>query len=82
MNASAQYGRFGSGKAVRRVEDESLLKGTGQFVDDHNARAGPCAVPAFAVCARAHLGIDTKARGRDAGRRLRRDRPPISCAPA
>jgi aerobic carbon-monoxide dehydrogenase large subunit len=36
MSASAQYGRFGSGKAVLRVEDASLLMGTGQFVDDHN----------------------------------------------
>ncbi len=26
--------RFGSGKSVRRVEDESLLKGTGLFADD------------------------------------------------
>ena len=38
MNASAQYGRFGSGKAVRRVEDESLLTGRGNFADDVNAR--------------------------------------------
>ena len=37
MGASSQYGRFGSGKAVPRVEDASLLMGTGQFVDDHNA---------------------------------------------
>jgi len=37
MSASAQYGRFGSGHAVRRVEDESLLTGRGNFVDDVNA---------------------------------------------
>ncbi len=37
MSASSQYGRFGSGKAVTRVEDASLLMGAGQFVDDHNA---------------------------------------------
>jgi carbon-monoxide dehydrogenase large subunit len=28
------HARFGSGKAVRRVEDEALLKGAGRFVDD------------------------------------------------
>jgi carbon-monoxide dehydrogenase large subunit len=32
-SVSAQA-RFGSGKAVRRVEDESLLKGDGRFADD------------------------------------------------
>ena len=37
MNASAQYGRFGSGKEVRRVEDDSLLTGRGNFADDVNA---------------------------------------------
>ena len=37
MNASTQYGRFGSGQAVRRVEDESLLTGRGNFADDVNA---------------------------------------------
>jgi carbon-monoxide dehydrogenase large subunit len=37
MRASAQYGRFGSGKSVRRVEDESLLTGQGNFADDVNA---------------------------------------------
>ena len=26
--------RFGSGQSVRRLEDESLLKGLGQYVDD------------------------------------------------
>ena len=37
MKASSQYGRFGSGKAVLRVEDESLLTGRGSFADDVNA---------------------------------------------
>jgi carbon-monoxide dehydrogenase large subunit len=37
MGASMQYGRFGSGNAVRRVEDESLLTGRGNFTDDVNA---------------------------------------------
>jgi carbon-monoxide dehydrogenase large subunit len=26
--------RFGSGQAVKRLEDEALLKGTGQYTDD------------------------------------------------
>jgi carbon-monoxide dehydrogenase large subunit len=30
--------RFGSGRAVLRVEDEALLKGTGRFADDVSAR--------------------------------------------
>src|ERR1700676_3097349 len=29
-----QHARFGSGHSVRRVEDESLLKGEGRFTDD------------------------------------------------
>jgi len=31
------HARFGSGQAVRRVEDEALLKGQGRFADDVNA---------------------------------------------
>ncbi|HEY2862264.1 MAG TPA: xanthine dehydrogenase family protein molybdopterin-binding subunit [Casimicrobiaceae bacterium] len=34
MTAEPQYARFGSGKAVRRVEDEALLIGAGRFADD------------------------------------------------
>ncbi|TMG87431.1 MAG: xanthine dehydrogenase family protein molybdopterin-binding subunit [Betaproteobacteria bacterium] len=34
MTAESQYARFGSGKSVRRVEDENLLKGEGVFADD------------------------------------------------
>jgi carbon-monoxide dehydrogenase large subunit len=34
MSAASPYARFGSGQAVRRVEDEALLKGAGRFVDD------------------------------------------------
>jgi len=30
----AQFGRFGSGKPVRRVEDADLLAGKGRFADD------------------------------------------------
>ncbi len=34
MNDIAQPGRFGSGKAVRRLEDKGLLTGAGCFADD------------------------------------------------
>ncbi len=34
MTAESIQARFGSGKSVRRVEDESLLKGNGLFADD------------------------------------------------
>ena len=34
MTQQSQYARFGSGQAVRRVEDASLLTGTGRFADD------------------------------------------------
>ena len=37
MTASSSAARFGSGKAVRRVEDEALLTGRGAFADDFNA---------------------------------------------
>ena len=62
MKQSAQYGRFGSGQAVRRVEDESLLTGAGQFVDDYNL-PGQAHVM-FLRSPHAHarvLGVDTKA---------------------
>jgi len=36
-NVSSQPARFGSGKAVRRVEDEALLTGKGRFAADVNA---------------------------------------------
>jgi carbon-monoxide dehydrogenase large subunit len=34
MSTDSQYGRFGSGHSVRRIEDPSLVTGTGRFVDD------------------------------------------------
>ena len=34
MTAESSIARFGSGKSVRRVEDEALLKGAGLFADD------------------------------------------------
>ncbi len=36
-NVSPQLARFGSGKAVLRVEDEALLTGKGRFADDVSA---------------------------------------------
>lgn len=37
MPDSTRYGRFGSGQAVRRIEDAALVAGRGAFVDDFNA---------------------------------------------
>jgi carbon-monoxide dehydrogenase large subunit len=34
MNNTTQAGRYGSGQAVRRVEDPTLITGRGQFADD------------------------------------------------
>ena len=35
--SAGRVGAFGSGKDVRRVEDDLLLKGSGQFTDDVTA---------------------------------------------
>jgi carbon-monoxide dehydrogenase large subunit len=54
--------RFGSGQAVRRIEDAALLQGRGRFTDDE-APAGALFV-AFARSGVAHgrlLGVDTAA---------------------
>ena len=37
MNNESQSSRYGSGKSVRRVEDEALLIGAGMFADDVSA---------------------------------------------
>jgi carbon-monoxide dehydrogenase large subunit len=37
MPDESQYARFGSGKAVKRVEDDLLLTGRGRFADDVSA---------------------------------------------
>jgi carbon-monoxide dehydrogenase large subunit len=37
MSNAGQYGRFGSGQSVQRVEDANLLTGRGQFADDVHA---------------------------------------------
>lgn len=34
MSSDTSWGRFGSGHAVRRIEDPTLVTGTGRFVDD------------------------------------------------
>ena len=34
MSNDANYGRFGSGHSVRRIEDPALVSGTGRFADD------------------------------------------------
>ena len=34
MSSEPTYGRFGSGKSVRRLEDPTLVTGTGRYVDD------------------------------------------------
>ncbi|MGH6639221.1 MAG: hypothetical protein ACREBY_11575, partial [Polaromonas sp.] len=36
QSAQINPARFGSGQAVRRLEDEALLRGAGQFTDDVN----------------------------------------------
>ena len=70
--------RFGSGQAVRRLEDDALLTGKGKYADDvlpQGQLVGP--VPALALSARAHrLDRHVGSRG-DArrGRGLHRRRP-------
>jgi len=34
VNAETNYGRFGSGHSVQRIEDPTLVTGKGVFVDD------------------------------------------------
>jgi carbon-monoxide dehydrogenase large subunit len=34
MSAVPQFGRFGSGREVKRIEDPALVRGQGRFVDD------------------------------------------------
>jgi carbon-monoxide dehydrogenase large subunit len=34
MSAVPKYGRFGSGREVKRIEDPALVRGKGRFVDD------------------------------------------------
>jgi carbon-monoxide dehydrogenase large subunit len=53
--AGSSAGRFGSGRAVKRVEDAALLAGHGQFVDNV-AVDGQCHV-AFQRSPHAHARI-------------------------
>ena len=62
MSENSQYARFGSGQAVLRVEDVSLLSGAGRFADDVSVPGQ--AYLGFLRSPYAHariLGIDTKA---------------------
>jgi carbon-monoxide dehydrogenase large subunit len=62
MNDQSAIARYGSGREVRRIEDASLLAGTGQFTDDF-APAGVTAV-SFLRSPYAHariVSIDTEA---------------------
>jgi aerobic carbon-monoxide dehydrogenase large subunit len=42
MATASHYARFGSGRSVRRVEDENLLKGSGYFADDATLPGQAC----------------------------------------
>lgn len=62
MNAPLETARFGSGAAVRRVEDPALLRGEGRFTDDRVLPGQT--VLAFVRSDRAHariVSIDTTA---------------------
>ena len=62
MSVTVEAGRYGSGKAVRRIEDPALVRGAGQFTDDL-ARAGQAHL-VFLRSPHAHariLGVDTAA---------------------
>ncbi len=62
MSAAVEAGRFGSGHAVRRVEDPALVQGQGRYTDDHVLPGQTFA--AFVRSDRAHahiVGIDVTA---------------------
>jgi len=62
VTAASRFARFGSGKAVRRVEDEALLKGEGRFVDDFSLPGQAQVVFLRSPHAHARIAsIDTKA---------------------
>ena len=62
MNDRADWGRFGSGQAVRRIEDPGLVTGAGHFVDDESlpAQAHLCFVRSPQAHARI-VSIDVEA---------------------
>ncbi|MDR2153925.1 MAG: molybdopterin-dependent oxidoreductase, partial [Burkholderiaceae bacterium] len=55
MNPETIATRFGSGQAVRRLEDEALLKGMGRYVDDLRQPGDGCLV--FVRSPHAHAAI-------------------------
>ncbi len=62
MPDGSTIGRFGSGRAVRRIEDAGLLAGAGQFTDDFSVPNQTCL--AFLRSPHAHariVSIDTAA---------------------
>ncbi|HTT10361.1 MAG TPA: xanthine dehydrogenase family protein molybdopterin-binding subunit [Burkholderiaceae bacterium] len=62
MSAVPKYGRFGSGREVKRIEDPALVRGQGRFVDDVSD-AGQLRL-VFLRSSRAHArikSIDTRA---------------------
>jgi carbon-monoxide dehydrogenase large subunit len=62
MNAPQETLRFGSGQAVRRIEDPALVRGQGQFTDDVNPAGQTFAAFVRSPMAHAHIGaIDTAA---------------------
>jgi len=62
VTAVSRFARFGSGKAVRRVEDEALLKGEGRFVDDFSLPGQAQVIFLRSPHAHARIAsIDTKA---------------------
>ena len=68
MKQSAQYGRFGSGQAVRRVEDESLLTGRGSSSTIVNAPGQAHVLFLRSTYPHARIvGIDTSAAARMPG---------------
>jgi carbon-monoxide dehydrogenase large subunit len=62
MNASVDVGRFGSGHAVRRIEDPALIAGEGRFADDVVPAGQTCLVFLRSPYAHARIvSIDTAA---------------------
>ena len=55
MSAVIEPGRFGSGHAVRRIEDPTLVSGRGQFADDISLPGQTHAAFARSTCAHAVL---------------------------
>ena len=78
MNILPGNMRFGAGKPVKRLEDQRLLTGKGQFIDDKPEDGALWLYVLRSPHAHAKIvSIDTKAGDRNAGRRsgLYRRRP-------